>query len=287
MSTIYDKEQALFAEWIEHEKWIKDEDWTGMKDASLDDVFCPDGLHFTGGPYSYQIEGKSYCEVETGNEEELWNKAFLKPVFLCKDYYGIYPDEDGNIIYSNMDVRTEAGGCDDQLYYRFYARYMILLYGLTNYRRENNMFPTFSEASDINNYWYGEKGFFHAPVVRMNLKKIVGWQKCYDSVLSGYIKNDLAYITRQKDIYEGANVFICCHGGVPSNPIMELLKNEWFPDLKRYKDSSFLWYDETKKVVVLHEWHMSAPGVSYEEYYSAVYELQSFLEDNKGFFDKK
>lgn len=259
-----------------------------MKDASLDDVFCPDGLHFTGELDTYQEEGRSFCDVESGNQEELWSNAFLKPVFLCKDYNGIYPDEDGNIIYSNMDVRTESGQYDGKLYYRFYARYMILLYGLTNYNPEKNTFPPFSEASDINNYWYGEKGFFHAPVVRMNLKKIAGWPKCYDNVLRGYIKNDFYYITRQKDIYEGANVFVCCHGGEPSNPIMDILKDKWFPGLKPYKkDSRFLWYDETNKVVVLHEWHMSTPGVSYEEYYSAVNELQVFLKENSGFFNKK
>ena len=65
---------------------------------------------------------------------------------------------------------------------------------------------------------------------------------------------------------------------------MDLLKKKWFPELKRYKNSDFLWYDDMKKkVVVLHEWHMSAPGISYERYYSAIKELEAFLCENKGF----
>ena len=146
----------------------------------------------------------------------------------------------------------------------------------------NQSFPSIKEARDSNNCWLGDKGFFHAPVVRMNLKKVAGGPKCDDAVLSEYIRNDLAFITRQKDIYEGANVFVCCHGGEASNPIMDLLKKEWFPDLKRYKNSGFIWYDDVKKVVVLHEWHMSF-RVSYKDFYSAIVELEIFLKENPGF----
>ena len=206
-------------------------------------------------------------------QDEIWAKAFIKPVFLCKDHNG----------NEAVDEREETGYSNERFYHSFYGKFLMLLYALTNYDSLNQSFPTLEEAWNIDNCWLGEKGYFHAPVVRMNLKKIAGGPKCYDNVLSEYIRNDLAFTTRQKDIYDGANVFVCCHGGEPSNPIMDLLQNEWFPNLKRYRDSGFIWYDDVKKIIVLHEWHMSVPYVSYEDYYSAIGELEGFLKEQPGF----
>ena len=284
MSSIWEQEESLFAEWIKHEEWIHREDWTGMSDYPVEKVFCPDGLHYTGSPSEphYNEDGSSY-RVMMGDDkqEELWSSAYLKPVFLCKDYNG--KNDDGK--YGQMDAREETGYSNERLYYRFYARYLRLLYGITNYDFKNNAFPEFEEADNQENFWLEEKGFFHAPVVRMNLKKIAGGNKCEDWLLKEYIKHDKEFLTRQKDIYEGANLFICCHGG-DSNPILGLVKNEWFPDLEMFKPSNgYIWYSPSKRVVVVDEYHMSARFISYSKYYQAISYLKKFLDVHKGFLD--
>lgn len=283
---ILQQEEKLFKEWMKHEAWIEQMGWPGLSDAPIEDVFNRDGLHFTGEPVSFVSNNHTFCDMTPGNQELLWNNAFLKPVFLTKDYYG----KDGDS-YQNMDIRKESGSKDNCFLHSFYKRYLVLLYGLTNYCPDTNTFPTFEEASCQANYWTGDKGYYHAPVVRMNIKKISGGDECADSMLNLFIAKDKDLLTRQKDIYKGANVFVCCHGGgydpanhVNENPIMALL-DEWF-HLKPYKQSRFkdrfVWYSETNRVIVLHEWHMSYP-ISCERYYGAVAELKEFLDSNREF----
>jgi hypothetical protein len=285
--SFFEQEERLFAEWIKHDEWIHQKEWTNMTGVPVNQVFCPDGLHFTGDesePY-YNEDGSSYqVMVEDNKQEELWKNAYLKPVFLCKDYNGIYYDENGILQYSSMDIRTETGSFCEKLYYRFYAKYMILLYGLSNYNPSTNTFPSLEEACIRDNYWKGDKGFFHSPVVRMNLKKIAGGSRCSDWVLNEFKNNDLDFITRQRDIYTGANVFICCHGGYKLNPIWDLMWDKnWFPDMKQYdpEDDCF-WFSEKSKVVIISTPHMSA-RVSYKEFYRAIPVFERFLREHKGF----
>lgn len=279
MSTIYDKEQALFAEWIEHEKW------TGDSEEYLNGHFCWDGLHFTGMP-SERIDGKdghSYRIMNGDNkQEEIWKNAFIKPLFLCKDYNG---DE-------SVDVREETGYSDEKLYWRFFKKYLILLYALTNFNQKTQSFPSYEECCIKENYWLGDKGFFHAPVVRMNLKKVAGGSSCPDSLLQKYVNNDYQYITRQIDLYD-ANVFVCCHSGEVLNPIWDLMW--WNKDLKQglFKeelrqfdktDYSF-WYSEEQKKVILSVPHMSKI-VDAWEFYRPIPIFERFLREREGFFNR-
>jgi hypothetical protein len=284
MLSIYEQENALFERWIEHEKWIYQDEWTGItEDIRLEDIFCQDGLHYTGKPE--ESHGESWRILDCDNmQETLWNNAFLKPVFLCKDYNSV--TEDGEL--TCMDIREETGYKNDNLYFKFYSKYMILLYGLTNYDVAHNKFPAFEEAIIKENYWLGDNGFFHAPVVRMNLKKIAGGRKCPDWLLDKYIKQDKDLITQQRDIYKGANVFVCCHGGYNWNPIWDLLKEEgygWFPDLKQYdKNDDSFWYSEKDRIAVICTPHMSA-RTSYWSFYKALPLFERFLSEFKGFID--
>lgn len=281
MCTIREQEEKLFAEWIKHEEWIHREDWIGMSDCPVEDFFCRDGLHFTGEPERHQ-EGDSvwWTMKGDGKQEELWKKAFIKPVFLCKDHNG----------YETVDVREETGYSGDLFYSRFYKKYLVLLYALANYNQQTNVFPSFEEASHIDNFWQGEKGFFHTPVVRINLKKISGGSSCSNRVLEKYNINDKPFIDQQREIYKGANVFVCCHGGENWNPIWDLLTWKesdygWFPDLKPYEPSrGYIWYSPSKKVIVIWEYHMS-DRVSSWEYYQAIPYLKEFFEAHKGFLE--
>lgn len=284
MLSIYEQENALFERWMEHEKWIHKDGGKGMSDLAVEQVFCYDGLHFTGQASDPQPNPDgSFWRVMKRDymEEELWNKAYLKPVFLCKDH-----NSQGDTM--GVDVREETGYANEKFYRFFYANYLCLLYGLTNYDHITNEFPAFDEASSLENYWDGEKGFFHAPVVRINLKKTMGASSCPNYLLQRYIDRDKNLIKEQIRIYKGANVFVCCNGTEPKekNPVLNLLK-EWFDDLEHYRSepSEYIWYSVKYKVIVIWEYHMSTPGVSKEEYYRCIPYLQQFLEEHKGFLD--
>ena len=239
--SIWKKENALFEEWIRHEK-----KWTDWSEEELNDRFCWDGLHFTGKPSERQDgkDGHSWRVMDCDNkQDEIWAKAFLKPIFLCKDYNG----------NESVDIREGTGYYDEKLYWKFFKKYLILLYALTNYDQKNKVFPSYDDCCIKENYWLGEKGFFHAPVVRMNLKKIAGESKCSDKLLQKYIQNDYQYITRQINLYD-ANVFVCCHSGEILNPIWDLmwwnkeLKQGLFTDLKQHDKSDYsFWYSEEQK----------------------------------------
>ena len=280
MSSIREQEKNLFEKWIKHDEWIHQEYWTGIN-RPVKDVFIPDGLHFTGKP-SEPIcgEGNIWREMEPDNqEEEIWKNAFFKPVFLCKDCNG-----------SSDDLRYETGYANEKFYGTFYFNYLTLLYGLTNYNPAINEFPTREEACNMNNFWKGDKGFFHAPVVRMNLKKIAGTSSCPDYILRRYIDKDRDLITEQKNIYQGANVFICCCGAqANSNSIWRLLTSRedgWFSDLLHYDKDPLqsIWYSKEHRVIVIWAYHMSCPG---EDYYRYIQYLRLFLSEpeNKGFLD--
>ena len=278
MNSIYKKENALFEEWIKHEKW------TGLSDEELNGLFCWDGLHFTGKPSELKEgpDGHSYRVMDCDEkQDEIWSKAFLKPIFLCKDYNG----------YEAVDVREESGYYDEQLYWKFFKKYLILLYALTNYDLKNKVFPSYEDCCIKENYWLGEKGFFHAPVVRMNLKKVAGGSSCSDKLLQEYIHNDYQYITRQIDLYD-ANVFVCCHSGEILNPIWDLmwwdnkLEQGLFSDLKQYdkSDDSF-WYSEEQKKIIISVPHMSKI-IDAWEFYRPIPIFERFLREREGFFNR-
>ena len=275
--TFLEQEEHLFARWIKHdEEWIYQENWPDMAGVSVEDAFVRDGLHFTGNETEKVSNGENTWRkmVPDGKQEDLWERAYLKPIFLCKDCNG----------YSE-DLRLETGYANVKFYGRFYSNYLSLLYGLTNYNPVTKEFPAREVACDIDNFWEGEKGFFHAPVVRMNLKKIMGASKCPNHILKHYIDKDKQFITEQKDIYKGANVFICCNGSLYNNPIWKLLsdpKDGWFRDLEHYdKDQSqSIWYSKSHRVIVLWAYHMSCPG---EDYYKYIPSLRQFLCEFEGF----
>lgn len=277
MSTIREQEEKLFAEWIDHEQ-----QWSGLDKEQLDNRFCWDGLHFTGKPERYDNGNNVWWTMKgDGKQEELWSKAFIKPIFLCKDHNGY--DE-------AVDTRKETGYSGDHFYHQFYKKYLILLYALTNYNPSTNIFPSFEESSNIDNYWQGKNGFFHAPVVRINLKKLSGGSSCSDMELEEAIVNDKEFIDRQRKIYKGANVFVCCHGGQNWNPIWDLLKWKddgygWFPDLEQYdKENDSFWYSKKEKVVVLCTPHMSKICKP-ELFYRPIPVFMQFMANHVDFFD--
>ena len=271
---IHELEDKLFQEWEEHLKQRIDSE-------TVDNMMCYDGLHYTG----IEDNSQGYWKMKPDNkEEELWKTAKIRPLFLTKDH-NLQGDDGG------VDVREETGlrNDTDNVYYPFYAKYLMLLYGITKINPENGFYPTLEEAKNSGNYL---ANFYKVPVVRMNLKKIAGESSCSNDILQDYIENDIDLIRRQIALYQ-PNVIVCCHGAgyAPrwhkpdngENPIMTMLK-DLYPDMQSVKFKEFesynLYYSETSNVVIIHEWHPSKPDISYEDYYSVIPELAKFLQEN-------
>lgn len=255
--TLREKEQQLLKKW-----WAK---------YGGNPLFCFDGLHIVGE--ARKISGawrmdESGCP---GKNELAWKDAKVRCLFLTKDH-NLNGDEEG------VDLRMETGynNCTDQLYHQFYARYLMLLYGLCHINLASGDYPPFEDARNQDNYW---DYFMEAPVVRINAKKIGGNQRCPESLLRRYIEKDLIWIKEQIGLYN-ANIIVICDGAESDKNPMLYLVREMYPDLKNTilegKEDPWVMYSAKHKVVVLWEWHMSY-GIAYAEYYDAVRHLSEAI----------
>lgn len=257
---IHDDEDILFKEWQE-----KYESRFGQEGR---DRFCPDGLHYTGTP---DKSSGAWVMMPDRQQDEQWGKSILKIAYLCKDHND---QKDGE----GVDVRTETGlsNVTNRLYHSFYARYHIGLYGFLHIQPDGT-YPNLEEAKT------NSLVFFHqAPVVRINLKKFAGSEKCSNKTLRQFIEADRDLIERQLNLY-GANVYVCCDKSENDNPIWDFLES-MYDDIEPFGDGSFIYFSRRAKKVFIWQWHMSA-RVSYRQYYAVVHELALFMLAYPHFFE--
>lgn len=261
---IHKKENALFAEWMEHLKQID-------PNADVENLFCPDGLHYSGKPV--KRDGTHYVVDRDYKEELMWEKS-NKVVFISKDH-NLRGDDEG------VDVRDESGLDNNtgSIEPHFFKRYLILNYGLGKIDLKTGNAPELFEAA------YNCLDYFHScGVIRMNAKKMAGGDRCPKEILEESMKLDEALTRRQLDLY-GGRIFVCLDG-TESSPVMKFLKSV-FPDLERFdtgEEYTFINYSPSARIVVVHEWHPSY-AISYELYYSAVNQLSKFIKSHPGFFN--
>lgn len=268
--SIEEKEDALFARWKEHHR--------ACLDNYCPDLFCSDGLHFLGKAI---WDGSVYTMEGDHSEEAKWNESFIRPLFLTKDH-NLRGDGEG------VDVRAETGLDNDfgNLYYRFYKKLLLIVYGLYEISLCGNDRDRFLELKEtISPHSLTHRMLlevFHREfaVARMNLKKIAGNSACSDAELQIAIYRDFDFIKEQIAIYK-PNVIVCCHGGPrDSNPIMQLLL-KLYPDLERQTiegyNCQFIYWSEREQVIVIHEWHPSCRGISNIDYFEAIPQLIDFL----------
>ena len=279
--TIAEQEDRLFEEWIKHEQeWLLAEGYFKRK-RTVYNLFCYDGLHVTGEP----DKSSGYWTMEPDNrQEKLWQEQTIKPLFITKDYNA----GDKKV---GIDTRYDTGfdNTTDYVYHKFYARYLFLLYGITHITSDGS-YPSFEEANNPDLYL---ENFHHSTaVVRINAKKTAGGKDCPKQVLCDYVSHDKDYILKQIDIYK-PNVIVCCDGSdycntKESNPIMHLLLKEKYKDAKleifQGENSQFIYYSPSYNTVIIHEWHVSMPYISYLDYYEAVPQLARFIKEKHLFF---
>lgn len=262
--TIHEKEDALFAEWMEHQRKL-----TGF---DIDNLFCPDGLHYTGKPV--KRDGKHFIIDRNYMEEYLWGQS-NRLVFISKDH-NLRGDEEG------VDVRDESGldNVSGRIEPHFFRRYLILNYCLGKINLETGDAPSIEEAA-ANCHEY----FLSCAVVRMNVKKIAGDSKCPKALLQEFLKMDEDFVKRQLNLYDG-KIFVCLDGSEKSS-IMKMFR-DMFPDLNKFEageEYSFIYSSESAGIVVIYEWHPGCRETD-ENYFSAVRQLSMFIKSYPDFFKR-
>lgn len=279
--TIAEQEDKLFEEWIKHEQdWLITEGYY-KDEQSVYNLFCYDGLHVTG---EAEKTGGYWNMNPDYRQDKLWYEQIIKPLFITKDY-NLGGGSRG------IDTRYDTGldNTTDNVYYRFYARYLMLLYGITHITCDGE-YPSLEEASNPKCYL---DNFYHdAAVVRINAKKIAGGTQCSKLDLLNFVSHDKEFILRQIDLYN-PNVVVCCdvsgydESNEGSNPILHLLLKEKYFDAEPIKyegeDYQFIYYSQKYNVVIIHEWHVSN-RISYFNYYKAIPQLARLIKEKHLFF---
>jgi len=264
--SIHEQEEAIFNEWIEHDNIL----------------FCKDGLHYSG--IASKEDGYWNMDYPDGKEELNWFGSPIRCLFLTKDH-NLQGDKQG------VDVREETGynNDTDTVYYQFYARYLQLLYGLMHIDINTFAYPSLEECQNTDTYL----GYFHkAPVVRINTKKIAGGSSCNVATLAKYLNRDAEQIKKQIAIYNANIIVVCqdCMWDLTSNHdnicyIMDLI-NQQYPDMKKWReDNGFIYYSDSTKTIILHEWHVGA-RVSYQDFYEGVRYVSEFLKEHPNYLRK-
>lgn len=280
MDSLRQKEELLFRKWEKR-----------LEGLGLDkELFCYDGLHYLGKA----VKDPCWRIAPTaGLAERKWDSSPIRCLFLTKDH-NLQGEDEG------VDFREESGldNGSDKMYWQFYMRYTMLLYGLYHYDPVVGKCPSLDEVQDRDMLL--EAFQQEIPVVRMNTKKIAGGSSLDKGDLFSHIQRDRDLINEQMDLYD-ANVFVVCDGSEfgsldnlreepRMNPIMALML-ERYTDLRLYKYAgpakeygsySFIFFSQGHHVIVIWEYHPSH-RVSYKEYYAPLSHFEDFMGHHPGF----
>lgn len=213
-----------------------------------------DGVKFRGnGPI---ISETGYWSNETGDELIQWLRTYVRILELTKDL------NDSEV----WDIRAETGlknhvstptvGCR---WYRNLMRWEYLLYEFANGRLLHE-FDQLDEETLI-------RSFNSISSARINCKKTAGCGTCPDSELRRHIRiyGDLV----RKQIQE-LNPNVILIGGCSGNIILNKIVKELYPDLQRFDKEGWIYYSESKRIIVINGYNPNPIGKIDKDVYDAM-----------------
>lgn len=225
---------------------------------------------------------------KSGNENELWNKAPLRVLFLTKDE-NLYDDD-----IPVWDVRTETfhqKGIDCKLNVvsnsTFYRNEANILYGILNTRVDNMIgFHEFSREDALK---FSDKVVF----ARINCKKEGGGGTITDGELQNAIEE---YFDDLKDqiLAIDADIIICCGHQHENNVILNALYKIYSEDFQYINlgkgKGTGVHYNEAKNKLAIDAYHLAylngGEELRYYEIVGAYYEFVKhhpyFIESHRG-----
>ena len=251
--------------------------------SNLDEYFALDGIMFKGEivPYSKKYTNGDTIfrwkrEQNKEKENELWTNAPLRILYLTKDQ-----NTSGDVAW---DVRSESFRYPDERYKPdekclytqcvFFRNLVYSLFGIfkTTADHPRNYDFTNEEALEC-----ADEQIF----ARINCKKEVGWDRCYDIDLKKAIENDKIILKRQIENLD-ADIFICCGYSQyienSGNRMLNLLNEvgyEFNPEI-----DDWIYYDEKRNKIAINSYHLSYLQF---DYYGMVSAYSEFLKKHPTF----
>ena len=218
-----------------------------------DCVFVQDGILYRGDVYYYK-NGKCWERHPSNKEDELWNAAPLKIMFLMKDYTNDSMDDVRYETGRNNNVSDVVGSIKRD---HFTRNIYYWLYGIAHQN------VSFFELKDERCFHFYER----YPLVRINCKKVSSSNNCPDSLLRKFL-NDPEYSSLLKEQIElfNADIIVCCGGSIASFVRNHCFnQNEW----SRFEEES-LWYSEKTGTLIIGTYHPSYYGVTQKDLYEGI-----------------
>ena len=252
--------------------------------SNLDEYFALDGIMFKGeffpNPKKFQNGDEIFSwrrepsDPYGSKENELWTKAPLRILYLTKDQ-----NTSGDVAW---DVRSETFRYPDVnrkpedmcLYTQcaFFRNLVYSLYGIMKTTADSPMkYDGFSNEDALE---FADKQIF----ARINCKKEVGWDRCYDGDLKNAIENDKEILKRQIENLD-ADIFVCCgYSQYIGNRMINLL-NEIGYNFKQEVDE-WIYFDEERNKIAINTYHLSYTQF---DYYGMVAAYSEFLKNHPDF----
>lgn len=269
--------QRILDEWcakfVEDKK--NDSTYYGYNPA---DYFAPDGIMNKG---EFFLNDDNECRRHpSGKENQMWNDAPLRILFLCKDQ-----DAFGG---EAKDVRTETfymrgKGIPPQnkvfsssIFYRNEAR---ILYGLLHTNLQDGIV-------DINDFSLNDALTFSDESIfaRINCKKEIGEDKCVDTILHRAIDSYCYFLLNQINNLD-ADIFVCCGSGNNGNIILDFLNDHGYNFESVNEEAYSIYYDREKNKIAIDSYHLAARKSKEELYYDSVHLFYTFIKHYPHFID--
>lgn len=247
--------------------------------TNLGDYFTPDGIMYKGEikedirKYDNGITLFRWKREPSGKENEMWENAPLRVLFLTKDQ-----NTNDDVAW---DVRSESFRYpykENKEYLDtkniFYRNIAYALYGIMTTITDKSI--NYEEIKDEEVLKLLDQIIF----ARINCKKEVGYSSCSISALDNAIKKDSDFLKRQI-INLDADVFVCCgysekiktSGNLMLNFLNSIGYN--FKQVEGENTGEWLYYDNDNKrnKLAINSYHPSYPGFDYNGMFFALKEF--------------
>jgi len=238
-------------------------DWETISEENGLLGFCKDGLIFKGQFFStINANGIKHWSRHPGNEDEQWDTASKRILFLLKD-----PNKN-----PEADMRQWVSRQNSKIIRnRFFKTIALLLFGLDSIQK-NGDFVCFKDAN------IPEKvslAYDTIPFAIVNCKKESGGGKISNNVLLNYVSKYGNYLKNQIEILN-PNIIICGGGG---GAILKIVMETIYPDFKFQNINDWVYYNKDNNITLIDSWHPSNFTISYEEFYTDM--MEAFQEHLK------
>lgn len=226
------------------EEWEKEFEFTH---------FFSDGLMYKG-----EIS-KNMTWRYPGKENELWEKAEKRVMFLMKDVNaGKDDDNEDNDIRGRFFKDTKV---------RIYRNMSYWLYGLLK-TIEYNQVPEFTfSVSEVTQF------FDDTPFSYVNCKKEAGASSVSYSTLVNHIDRDKKFLTKEINILNPDIVICCAWAESTGNPIFDFVKENVWIDIEEI--NKWMYYSKEKNKLVIDSYHPTTRKSGDAEIYNSMMEAFS------------